>query len=224
MTPPRLRVDVVVPARDDEAGLASALATFASREVRAVVVVDRASADGTAGVARDRGAIVLREPSGGYGAACLRALAHFAELPEPPDVVVFAPADVRLRAADVGALVGPIADKDAELTIGVPAAAGALRERVVLGLIEAVYRHRFRAAGPVRAIRYPALVALGMSDRGDGWDVEMLVRGLKLGLGMLEVAVGDDAAPATAGRAGLRAAAAAGGRSLFHILRHATVR
>ncbi len=221
MVPPRLRVDVVVPARNAEAALPLILAALASRDVRAVIVVDRASSDGTAGVARDRGAIVVREPSGGYGAACQRAMAHFVELPEPPDVVVFAPADAHLRAGDLAALIGPIADKDAELTIGVRGAGGAMRDRVVLGLIKAVYRHRFHDAGPVRAIRYPALVALGMSDPADGWNVEMLVRALKLGLGIMEVAVGDGTPRA---RLGLRAAALAGGRSLFHILRHATVR
>jgi glycosyltransferase involved in cell wall biosynthesis len=219
--PTPLRTDVVVPARNAEAALKSLLPVLPTREIRSIVVVDRNSSDGTAGVARDRGAIVLREPSGGYGAACQRALAHFVELPEPPDVVVFAPADAHLRDGDIAALLEPIAEKDAELTIGVRGAGGALRDKVVLGLIEAVYRHRFHDAGPVRAIRYPALVALGMSDRADGWNVEMLVRGLKLGLGILEVPIGDGTPRS---RLGLRAAAVAGGRSLFHILRHATVR
>lgn len=219
--PPGLRVDVVIPARNAEAALPGLLASLPSREVRAVIVVDRNSSDGTAGAARDRGAIVLREASGGYGSACQRALAHFAELPEPPDVVVFAPGDAHLVEGDLGSLLLPIAEKDAELTIGVRGAGGALRDKVVLGLIEAVYRHRFHDAGPVRAIRYPALVALGMSDRADGWNVEMLVRALKLGLGILEVPVGDGTPRS---RLGMRAAAVAGGRSLFHILRHATVR
>lgn len=134
---------------------------------------------------------------------------------------MFAPADAHLDPGALASLLSPIAEKDAELTIGVREAGGALREKLVLGLIEAVYRHRFRDAGPVRAIRYPALVALGMSDRGDGWNVEMLVRALKLGLGILEVPVGDGIPRS---RLGVRAAAVAGGRSLFHILRHATVR
>jgi hypothetical protein len=61
-----------------------------------------------------------------------------------------------------------------------------------------------------------------MSDRGDGWDVEMLVRALRLGVGIVEVDLGLGGTPA--GVRGVRAACAAGGRSLFHILRHATVR
>ena len=32
---------------------------------------------------------VVREPRVGYGAACLRGIAHVASLPQPPDAVVF---------------------------------------------------------------------------------------------------------------------------------------
>ncbi len=217
----RLRTDVVVPAQNAQETLPQLLALLQTREVRSVIVVDRGSTDGTANVARDLGAVVLREASGGYGAACLRALAHFSEQPEPPEVVMFAPAEVPLGPGDVAALVGPLADKDAELTVGVRGPRMGVRDRVVTGLIKAVYRHRFHDPSPVRAIRFPALVALGMSDRGDGWNVEMLVRALKLGLGILEVGVGDGSPRQ---RLPMKAAAVAGGRSLFHILRHATVR
>ncbi|HVV85039.1 MAG TPA: glycosyltransferase [Kofleriaceae bacterium] len=223
MAAPRLRVDVALPARDAEATLPRLLDVVTGRDVRAVVVVDRGSTDGTAGKARDRGAIVLRAAGGGYGAACLRAMQHFAELPEPPDVVAFVPADAHLDHGDLGRLVAPLASLDAELTLAVRPGHGALRDKVVTGLIHAVYGHRIHDPSPVRAIRYPALVALGMSDKGDGWNVEMLVRALRLGLGVLEVDLGDGR-PLRGSRLGLSAAALAGGRSLFHILRHATVR
>ncbi len=220
---PRLRVDVVLPARDAEATLPALLEALQGREVRALVVVDRGSTDGTAGKARDRGAIVLRAAGGGYGTACLRAMQHFAELPEPPDVVAFVPADAHLAPGDMGRLVAPLASIDAELTLAIRPGRSALRDKVVTGLIHAVYGTRIHDPSPVRAIRYPALVALGMSDRGDGWNVEMLVRGLRLGLGVLEVDLGSGE-PIRGSRLGPSAAALAGGRSLFHILRHATVR
>ena len=223
MAAPRLRVDVVLPARDCEATLPPLLQAVQGRDVRAVVVVDRGSTDATAGKARDRGAVVLRAAGAGYGAACLRAMQHFAELPEPPDVVAFVPADAHLAPGDLGRLVAPLASIDAELTLAIRPGRHALRDKVVTGLIHAVYGHRIHDPSPVRAIRYPALVALGMSDRGDGWNVEMLVRALRLGLGVLEVDLGDGQ-PLRGSRLGLSASAVAGGRSLFHILRHATVR
>jgi len=217
----RARPDVVIPARDAEATLATTLDRAALRELRSLIVIDRGSTDGTAGVARDLGAVVLREPAGGYGAACLRALAHFAEQPEDPDVVVFAPPTARLDVAQLRRLLAPLDSGEAELVIG-GAPAARLGDRAVGRLIDAVYGHRFGRPGPIRAIRYPALVALGMSDRGDGWDVEMLVRALRLGVGIVEVDLGTTVDPRPAG--GVKAACAAGGRSLFHILRHATVR
>lgn len=217
----RLRLDVVIPARNAEDTIADVLDRSALREVRSMVVVDRDSTDGTAGVARDLGAVVLRAPGGGYGAACLRALAHFGELPEPPDVIAFAPGDARLGADDLARLLEPIVAGDAELTIG--AGTGRrVRDRVLSRVIDTIYGHRFSRPGPVRAIRYPALVALGMSDKGAGWDVEMLVRALRLGVGIVEVDLGGGVG--TDGRDSVRDACAAGTRSLFHIVRHATVR
>jgi hypothetical protein len=229
-----LTVDVVIPARDAAATLPDVLARLPMRQLRSIVVVDHGSRDATGALARDAGALVLREPRGGYGAACLTAIAHLATLPEPPAVVAFVPADGRADAADLPALIEPLADGSAELAIGVRERAKPIGERVVVGLIRAVYRHQFHDTGPLRAVRFPALVALGMSDRGAGWDVEMQVRALKLGLAIAEVPVGAGA-PSQAeprertlreriGPHAAASAAAAGGRSLFHILRHATMR
>jgi glycosyltransferase involved in cell wall biosynthesis len=211
--PPPL-IDVVVPARDHAASLGALLRDLPHREIRSVVVVDRASTDRTTEVARDAGALVLRESGAGYGGACLRAQAHFSALPRVPDVVVFIPGDRPAAAAAVAALVAPVVDRASELVVGVESGRPRLGERLVTGLIDTVYRHRWSGIGPVRAVRFPALIALGMSDRSDGWDVEMLVRAVKLGLSCEEVVLPADA----------HHAPRALGRGLFHILRHATMR
>ncbi|MGN6103797.1 MAG: glycosyltransferase [Kofleriaceae bacterium] len=207
-------IDVVVPARDHAASLAPLLRDLPHRSLRSVVVVDRASTDRTAEIARDGGALVLREPSGGYGAACLRAQAHFSALPRVPDVVVFIPADRPSAALALPELVGPILTRGVELVLGTEPGRRRVDEKIVTGLIDTVYRHRWSGIGPIRAMRFPALIALGMSDHGDGWDVEMLVRAVKLGLTCDEVVLPVDAhrVPRSLGRA------------LIHILRHATMR
>lgn len=214
-------IDVVVPARDDAASLGPLLRDLQARipsaaagTLRSVVVVDRASTDRTAEIARDAGALVLREPSGGYGAACLRAQVHFSSLPRVPDVIAFIPGDRPAAASAIPALVAPIAERGVELVLGTERGGGALGDKLVTGLIDTVYRHRWSGIGPIRAMRFPALIALGMSDRGDGWDVEMLVRAVKLGLSCDEVELSADAARATRSY----------GRALLHILRHATMR
>jgi glycosyltransferase involved in cell wall biosynthesis len=207
-------IDVVVPARDHAASLGPLLREIPHRDVRSVVVVDRASTDRTVEIARDHGALVLREPSGGYGAACLRAQAHFSALPRVPDILVFVPGDRPSAIAAMDSLLEPIDARGVELVLGVDQRRRRLDEKIVTGLIDTVYRHRWSGVGPVRAMRFPALIALGMSDRGDGWDVEMLVRAVKLGLTCDEVALPQDS------HTGKRAL----GRALLHILRHATMR
>jgi glycosyltransferase involved in cell wall biosynthesis len=213
VTPPPL-IDVVVPARDHAASLGGLLRDLPHRAIRSVVVVDRASTDRTAEIARDAGALVLREPTGGYGAACLRAQAHFSSLPRVPDVIVFVPADRPAAAPAIPELVAPIAERGMELVLGIESGRRRLGEKLVTRLIDTVYRHRWSGVGPVRAMRFPALIALGMSDRSAGWDVEMLVRAVKLGLSCDEVTVPADAP----------AEPKAFGRALLHILRHATMR
>jgi len=207
-------IDIVVPARDHAASLGALLRDLPHRTIRSVVVVDRASTDRTGEIARDGGALVLREPSGGYGAACLRAKAHLQTLPRVPEVVVFVPGDRPAAAVAIGELVAPIAERGVELVLGSERGRRRVGEKVVTGLIDTVYGHRWSGVGPVRALRFPALVALGMRDRGSGWDVEMLVRAVKLGLSCDEVVLPADAhhAPRSLGKA------------LLHILRHATMR
>lgn len=206
-------IDVVVPARDHAGSLGSLLRDLPHREIRSVVVVDRGSTDRTGEIARDAGALVLRQPSAGYGEACLRAKAHLSSLPRVPDIVVFIPADRPGAARAVSALTQPIAERGIELVLGVEHGRRRLGEKLVTGLIDTVYRHRWSGVGPVRALRFPALTALGMSDRGDGWDVEMLVRAVKLGLSCDEVVLAD-----------AHREPKALGRALLHILRHATMR
>lgn len=237
--PEALVVDVIVVARDQADTLAATLAEVPMRLVRSVVVVDNGSTDSTASVARDAGVVVLREPRVGHGAACLRAIAHLESLPRPPDVVVFLAADGSDDPAEIPRLLEPLRADNAELVIGVRSrpADGTRsrlarsdrvpRPRVVLGLIGAIYRHRFEDLGPFRAIRFPALVALALSDRGSAFHLEMQVKALKLGLHIAEVPVsvrqvtGRPRPPTVRRVAGTVDTT---GRVLFHLLRHATTR
>jgi len=133
-----LTVAVVIPALDEEHGIARVLADLPAEgelpapatrhpngappvaaprfRVREVVVADNGSRDRTADVARAGGATVVREPRRGYGAACLAALAHLRA--QPPDVVVFLDADGSDDPAELAHLLAPLADGRADLVIG----------------------------------------------------------------------------------------------------------
>ncbi|MFW6060292.1 MAG: glycosyltransferase, partial [Phycisphaeraceae bacterium] len=64
-------IAIIIPALNEEQAIASVLKAIPRTGTR-IVVVDNESSDRTAAVARDHGAMVLREPRRGYGAACLR--------------------------------------------------------------------------------------------------------------------------------------------------------
>ena len=226
------KVDVIVIARDHEATLGSLLSRLPRRGLRNVIVVDNDSRDRTGRIAKMGGAVVLREPQHGYGAACRRALVYLMSLPQPPEVVVFVNGDAADDAAQVPVLLEPMKSGHFDLVIGSrvgpsrlsAAEAGKL---AAVNLIHAIYGHRYSDLSPLRAIRYPALVALGMRDPDWGWLVEMQVKAITAGLRVAEVAV-RPASEALVPRGGRVARAVdsvcAGGKILFTILRHATAR
>ena len=123
--PPRGDVAVVIPAKN-EADRIQATVTAAAGTPGAglVVVVDDGSRDGTAAVAESAGAIVLRHSrSRGKGAA-LETGAEAVRLLErndhsQPRYLLFLDGDLAESAGCAGALVQPVRDGQADMTIAV---------------------------------------------------------------------------------------------------------
>jgi len=218
-------VDVLIPARDAAASVAKVVRGIPPRVARSVIVIDGGSRDATARLAEDAGALVLRERDAGVGAACLRGLAHLSALPKPPDVVVFMAASGADDPGDLPGLLRPLGENLFDLVIGsraldperkLPATERAGRA-VAVELIRAIYGHRYTDVGTFRAIRYPALVALGLREPGAGIFVEMQIKALKTGLRIAETPVRAHPGPR-------RGTLVAAGQTLYQILRHATIR
>jgi len=208
------------------------IAAVPTRAVRTIVVVDNGSRDHTARAAEDAGAVVLREAQVGYGAACLRGVAHLTTLPHSPDAVVFCPADGSCDPRELDKLVEPLRERSFDLVVG-SRALGARRLKasaraasyVALQLIRAVYGYRYTDLSPYSAVRYPALVAMGLRDMGYGWLVEMQIKALTIGLRVSEVAVSYHEPSGHSGFADqIKRTAAAASKVLFQILRHSTAR
>jgi hypothetical protein len=123
------QVGVVVPARDEAGGIAETVAALAALPgVAAVVVVDDGSLDGTGGLARAAGADVVRHVrSRGKAAALETGAARLAVLEAqatgrrttPTWLLLFADADLRVSAGNLGVLVGPVADGAADMTVAI---------------------------------------------------------------------------------------------------------
>jgi glycosyltransferase involved in cell wall biosynthesis len=192
---PAMIVDAVIPALNEEATVGAVVAALQRDVVRTVVVADNGSTDGTAAAAARAGAVVVREPRRGYGAACLRALAA---LPPGGDVVLFLDADGSDDLSVLGALLAPLADGTADFVVGSRvlgggAAALTLPQKIGNALAARWLRVRYGLPatdlGPFRAIRRAALDALAMRDQTYGWTVEMQIKAARAGLRYREVAV-----------------------------------
>lgn len=187
---------MIIPALNEAECLPLLFDAIPADLFRWIMVADNGSTDGTAEVARARGAMVVRIAERGYGAASLAAMAA---MPAEAEIVVWMQADLSEDPEEARALMAPIAAGEADLVIGSrtmgEAAEGALLPHQQFGnwlacfLMRVFWGHRFSDLGPFRAISREALFGLGMADRNYGWTVEMQIRALQKGLRVREIPV-----------------------------------
>ncbi len=195
------RIYVIIPAFNEEQSIGKVVRDIPPGLVQGVVVGNNGSTDKTREEAEAAGAIVVLEEKKGYGNACLRGMAYLAALPEAqrPDIVVFLDGDYSDYPEEMPAVLAPLLAGRADLVIGSRALGerkkGSMMPQQIFGnwlattLIRLFYRVRFTDLGPFRAIRYEALLSLGMADPTYGWTVEMQVKAAKQGLRCEEVPV-----------------------------------
>ena len=191
-----LRVSVVIPVLNERDSIGRVIGDLPDDLVDEVVVVDNGSTDGTVEEARRAGARVVYEPRRGYGAACYRGICEVSR----PDVVVFLDGDYSDYPDDLPRLLEPIARDEVEMVIGSRLAGSAPGDlarpsharagtQLAVFLLRVLFGCRASDLGPFRAIRYRALLDLGMRDRAFGWTVEMQALAALRGLRTAEVPV-----------------------------------
>lgn len=228
-------VDVLVPILGSEETLPRVLDALPRSVVRNVILVKVGQLNGTGELAGGGRTAVLSVGEGGHGAAVLRGLEHLESLPERPGVVVILAADGTQDPADIPALLRPILRSGYDLVIGSPLLGpghGSAMDTVercgnvlAVQLIRMFYGYAYTDLSTYLAIRFPALVALGMTDSGAGFATELRVKALKVGLRVAEVPVAvrqrmrDELPPRS-----LRDRIEISTKSLYQILRNATIR
>jgi glycosyltransferase involved in cell wall biosynthesis len=190
-----VKLSVIIPALNEEESLPFVLAELPRSMLHQIIVVDNGSQDRTAEVAVANGALVVREPQRGYGAACMAGV----QAATGADILIFLDADGSFDAQEMPLLVGPIARGEAELVLGSRLAGvrepGAMPLHGVFGnwlvatVISRLANIPLTDLGPFRAIRRQTLERLRMEERTYGWPSEMIVKVAQLGLPISEVPV-----------------------------------
>lgn len=192
-------IRVIIPAFNEENGIGQVIKDIPGGLVEEVVVVNNASTDKTAHVAKALGATVLMEAKKGYGRACLKGINYIHTAGLKTDIIVFIDADYADHPEEMFKLVKPLTENGADLVIGSRALGskqkGSMTAPQVFGnwlatnLLKLFYGVSYTDLGPFRAIKYDQLKALDMQDKTFGWTVEMQLKAAKKGFKCVEVPV-----------------------------------
>lgn len=189
------RVSVVIPALNEAESIGAVVRSMPWDRIAECIVVDNGSTDATAEVARAAGARVATSPRG-YGAACA---AGARAAVETSDVLVFLDGDGSDDVSAMAQMVGPIERGEADFVIGSRTRGraeqgslnGAQRFAATLigTLVKMLYGFRYTDMGPFRAIRRDALERMQMREMTYGWNLEMQVKAVRMGLRVVEIPV-----------------------------------
>jgi glycosyltransferase involved in cell wall biosynthesis len=188
---------VIIPALNEAVCVAETVRAWLSLGVAGVRVVNNGSTDNTAHIAAAAGAEVILETQRGYGAAAWRGLQNW---PAPCEWVLFSSADGSddLSQAEAEVWQGAV-DAGAHVVLGDRTALSSARDQLKLiqrlgnwlccAAMARGWGRRFRDMASLRLVRRAALDRMRLRDRGFGWNLEMQVRGLELGLRMVELPI-----------------------------------
>ncbi len=190
---------VIIPAFNEQDAIGEVIKEIPKNLINEIVVVNNASTDKTAVVAKASGATVLHEQIPGYGRACLKGIEYLKQSERKPDIIVFLDGDHSDYPEELAQVIKPILDQQADLVIGSRALGnrehGSMMPQQIFGnwlatrLLKLFYNVKFTDLGPFRAITYTKLLELNMQDKNYGWTVEMQLKAAKNGLRCVEVPV-----------------------------------
>jgi glycosyltransferase involved in cell wall biosynthesis len=182
-------LDIVLPCLDEVQALPWVLDRIP--EGARAIVVDNGSTDGSAELARSRGALVVECRQRGYGAAC-----HSGLLAATAEYVAFCDCDASLDPSDTLRFVAALRG-GADLVVGRrrPTTRAAWPVHARLANLELARRVRrrtgldLRDVGPLRVARREPLLALPIADRRSGYPVETVLRAVQAGWTVVQLDV-----------------------------------
>ena len=190
------KIAVIIPAFNEALSIGQVIQAL-PKSVAEIIVVNNASTDQTAQVAKEHGAVVLDEKKMGYGQACIKGIKYLEK--KPPDIVVFLDGDYSDYPEDMDQIVAPLLKKEVVFSLGARTQnlreKGSMTPQQVFGnalacfLMRLLYQGKFTDLGPFRAIRWQTLQSLEMKDKTYGWTIEMQLKILRRKLNYIEIPV-----------------------------------
>lgn len=190
------KIAVIIPAFNEALSIGQVIQAL-PKSVAEIIVVNNASTDQTAQVAKEHGAVVLDEKKMGYGQACIKGIKYLEK--KPPDIVVFLDGDYSDYPEDMDQIVAPLLKEEVVFSLGARTQnlreKGSMTPQQVFGnalacfLMRLLYQGKFTDLGPFRAIHWQTLQSLEMKDKTYGWTVEMQLKILRRKLNYIEIPV-----------------------------------
>ena len=223
-----MRVSLIIPALNEAECLSRLLEEVPTNLVSQTIVVDNASTDGTAEVARLGGAQVIHEPRRGYGYACAAGVAA-----ARGDMLVFMDGDGSFVPGELPDLLLPLLEGKADLVLGSRKLNNPIQETMPLAqrygnqlfvwLLYKRFNLRLTDLGPYRAISRNLILELDMHEHTYGWPLEMIIKTTRRRKRIVEVPVTYRSRFGGQSKVGasLRGSLLAGYRFFLVMLRHA---
>jgi glycosyltransferase involved in cell wall biosynthesis len=188
-------ISVIIPAWNEAESIGQVVASMPWGAIAECIVVDNGSSDGTGAIAAAAGARVVTSPRG-YGAAMaagVKAAYHSS------DILVFMDGDGADRVEFMEQLVTPVALGEADFVLGSRISGkrepGSMLGSQVFaawligGLVKMLYGHRYSDMCAFRVIRRDVLERMQMREMTFGWNLEMQIKAVQMGLRIREVPV-----------------------------------
>ena len=186
-------VSVVIPALNEAESIGVVVGSMPWGEIDECIVVDNGSSDGTGAVAASAGAKVVKAARG-YGSAMMAGVEA-----ARGEVLVFMDGDGADDITEFERIAGPVVRGEADFVIG--SRIRGQRERgsmlgsqifaahLIGAVVKMLYGFRYTDMCAFRAIRRETLERMAMRERTFGWNLEMQIKAVRMGLRIQEIPV-----------------------------------